>query len=248
MTVFDSPRWATLQTVYGDARHVPGVLQRLAGGDESVMEDLIQDLCHQGTVKNASYAAIPILADIARDTPGLELRAQILILIGWIVSSTDRAPMPEELAADYHAALPRALELALRTLRELTDSTTAVYLLEAAAALSGRTVLGRELTRFIDEEFLIACPGCTRELYLWPEGVGLTVAAEDPSVVPKTRRTPVVVAPQSLVHPDYRWLLQVGGDAALAEIGERLPSLWGHGTCPACGAAFSIWEQLGKIT
>jgi hypothetical protein len=244
MTAFESPRWSELKHAYGDAADVPELLDELCNGGAEAIGDLWSRLCHQGTVYSASYAALPRLADTAWRTPDVVLRTQILVLIGSIAASTDRAPMPDDLREEYQGAMPRALELALKTLNEALDPDDAVYLLEAAASLDGRAGIGRVLSGFVEDEFMVECPNCDRDLYLWPEEGHLTAAAEDPVVAPETPRTPIVPGPEPSHEGDYSWLLRVGGDAALSQIGGRLASLFGRGTCPACGGAFSVMNQL----
>jgi hypothetical protein len=143
-----------------------------------------------------------------------------------------RPPIPDDVRAAYEAALPRALELALTTLTEPLEPSYGVYLLEAAATLDGRSVLGSVLTGFVAEEFLAVCPGCRRELFIWPTDDGLSAAVEDPVRGRKTPRTPIVPGPESAHEADYQWLMRVGGAAALSLIDGRLPSLFGRGTCP----------------
>jgi hypothetical protein len=240
----DSPRWSELSHAYGDGSDLPEILGRLSDGDVEAMDDLFGSICHQGTTYTASYAAVPHLADIAGRTRDAGLRAQILVLIGSIAADTERPPIPDDVRVAYEAALPRALELALKTLHEPLEPSDAVYLLATAATVDGRSVVGRVLTGFVDEEFIAECPSCERELYLWPQEDGFTAAADDPVSAPKTPRTPIVPGPEPAHEADYQWLTRVGGAAALSFIDGRLPFLFGRGTCPACGAAFSLMDQL----
>ena len=59
--------WAHLTHAYGSAADTPGLFARLDGGpgDKDVWADLWSSLCHQGTVYDASFAALPLLTDIA---------------------------------------------------------------------------------------------------------------------------------------------------------------------------------------
>lgn len=238
-----SGRWFQLRQAYGAATGVPDLLQQLAAGDEEAVDDLYSTICHQGTVYTASYAAVPHLAKIASTTRGADRRAEILALLGAIVASTDRAEMPADLQADYDATLPVALKLALTTLQEPIQPRTAVYLLEVAAALAGRPLPQGALTGFVDENFALECPRCKRELFLSLTDEGLSTAAENPVIEPRTPRTPIVPGPELEHAESYRWLMRVGG-AALSLIGRRLASLFGAGTCPLCGAPFSVMERL----
>jgi hypothetical protein len=250
MLDLDSPRWSELGHAYGDAADLPDLLRRLSAGDGSVMNDLFGSVCHQGSVYSASYAVLPHLVTAARAADDTELRAEILILAGSIrASSDDRSgaqPAPD-IHASYERALPDALELAVATLRAPMDAFTAVHLLQAAAALKGYMTLGRVLDGFLDEEFSPVCPGCGRDLYVRPDGVGLTVAAEDPVSVPDTKRVQVAPGPipGSMLAPAFEWLMQVGGSSALSKIGESLPFLFGSAVCPACDHTFSLIDELG---
>jgi hypothetical protein len=220
------------------------MLDQLAKGSPTALRDLWGSLCHQGTVYSASFAAVPVLAEIGSGTSEVARRLEILVLIGSIVASTDRAPMPDDLRGAYEAALPRAFDLALKTLNEAIEPAAAVHLLAAAASLDGRVIIGSVLEGFADEELVVECPSCERQLYLWPDAHGLTVAAQDPVTQPKTPRTPGVPGPASAHEADYSWVLRVGGASALSLIAGRLSSLFGRATCPACGAAFSVMDEL----
>jgi hypothetical protein len=225
------------------------LLHRLCGGDCDVIDELFGCVCHQGSVYSASYATVPHLVVAAKEASDPAHRAEILILAGAIRASADDrsdTAIAPDVQRWYEAALPHALDLALVTLQDDIDAVTAVHLLEAAAALKGYLTPGRVLSRFLDEEFCLDCPGCARELYVWPDDTGLSTAAEDPVKVPATpwtrvARGPVVGSPRA---PQYHWLLQVSGPAAWSIIGRRLPYLFGSATCPACGSVFSLIDEL----
>jgi hypothetical protein len=249
MLHLESDRWSELQHAYGGADDVPILLRRLSAGDAAVMDGLCARLCTQGRVFTASFALVPHLVAIAVATTDAELRAEILILVGSIrASPTEPSDLDLEadLEAAYEAALPRALRLALITLQQHIRPEAAVHLLEAAASLNGYMTPGRVLSHFVDAEFCPPCPGCHRELYVWPDEVGLTTAAEDPVHVPTTRRVPVVPGPVagSAHAEEYAWLMRFAGPAALSLIGERLSYLFGTAVCPACGVSFSLIGEL----
>lgn len=235
--------WSTLEHAYGSASDVPRLLAQLAAGDETASAELTDRLCHQGSVYSASFAAVPHLTEIARTTSHLRARMDSLILIGHIVGSRDRAPMPPALRAAYDDVQPIALELAIATLQAPIDPSDAPYLVEATAALAGRTQLGHTITAYLDEDDLwIDCPQCEAELCLLPTKAGYVArAANEHRDRPST---PLVAGPTPAHEEDYRWLCRIGGPVFLAEIADRLPIWFGSGSCPACEITFSVLDGL----
>jgi uncharacterized protein YbaR (Trm112 family) len=249
MIDLESSRWSELSHAYGAAGNVPRLIAGLLSGDESTVDELFSSLCHQGSIYTASYAAVPHLVDIAGRLRRPDLRTHILVLIGSIAASSDDrsdAPIAPDVRAAYETALPRARDLALETLGWRLDPEEAVYLLQAAAGLEGHLSLGRILQGFVAEEFVLKCPSCNSELYVWTDGEALSTAAEDPVTNPMTVRTAIAPgpAPNSRLDVEFRWLIQNGGKAALSAIGGRLPYLYGSGTCPACKSEFSVRDEL----
>jgi hypothetical protein len=249
MIDLESSRWSELSHAYGAAGNVPRLLAGMLSGDESSVDELFSSLCHQGSIYTASYAAVPYLVDIAARLLRPDLRTQILVLVGSIATSSDDrsdVPIAPDVRDAYETALPRARDLALATLGERLDPCDAVYLLQAAAGLEGHLSLGRILQGFVAEEFGLKCPFCNSELYVWPDGEGLSTAAEDPVTTPMTVRTAIIPgpAPNSPREAEFRWLMEKGGKAALSAIGGRLPYLNGSGTCPACKSEFSVMDEL----
>ena len=78
----DGIDWSDLQACYGPATSVPALLQQLASRQADERSDAISDLwgclCHQGTVYEASAAAVPFL--FAELPPDRQLRRLVLEL------------------------------------------------------------------------------------------------------------------------------------------------------------------------
>jgi hypothetical protein len=113
MLALDSDRWRTLRHAYGSAANIPELI-KAASADPSPTEtsqaepwlSLWSSLCHQDTVSEASYAAVPHLLRIAEqarepyawDLLGLPASVEIRRLSG-------TAPdLPEDVAESYFEA------------------------------------------------------------------------------------------------------------------------------------------------
>jgi hypothetical protein len=90
----DTVPWHELRHAYGAADDVPGRLRDLALGSEAVrqrsIDELFSSLAHQGTVYEASAAAVPFLAEIAVDqkTP-LRWRVWVLVLLAGLANGNE---------------------------------------------------------------------------------------------------------------------------------------------------------------
>ena len=107
--------WASLQHAYGTAEDVPDLLRAAEESGNEVgpaWDELWSRLCHQDTVYTASYAALPLLADIAeRHEPTGYVAA--LDLAAAIVASTD-GPMAQAIVRAEHAKTHSGLGAASR--------------------------------------------------------------------------------------------------------------------------------------
>jgi hypothetical protein len=251
MITLESSRWSSLRHAYGTADDLPKLLARLQTGDVSALDELFGAVCHQGTVYSASYAVVPHLVSIAAQLIYIELRARTLVLVGSIADSSDvrmAGPLSRDIIDSYEAALPLARDLAFATLAKPLDSTDALFLLQATAALDGNKTLARCLDDLVFEEFRLQCSVCDSDLYLWPSQEGFTTAAKDPVTSPATPRTPVLPDPllRQLHRINYDWLMRNAGASALSLIVPKLPYLFGAGTCPTCSAPFSVMDEIAK--
>lgn len=161
MLTFDDARWGKLQSTYGDGRRVSGLLSTAASGapKENWYDDLFQELCHQYSVSEAAYAALPHLVALAAK-PGIA-RNDLLVLIGACFASAqlpDAPPIPVELQAEWDSAARQAIPLLGQALAEHGISESELrYLLFAIAALQGNPALAYFIEGFDSE---IECPNC----------------------------------------------------------------------------------------
>ncbi|MEV8093259.1 hypothetical protein [Kitasatospora sp. NPDC085879] len=124
-TVFadlDRVAWSELHHAYGPAGDVPDLLRALTAADpEAVAEaeyELWSGLVHQGTVYEATVAAVPFLARLA--AAGLR-RAELLGMLGAVAESTDEhgPARPGAARAAVVAQLPLVLPLLADAAREV---------------------------------------------------------------------------------------------------------------------------------
>ncbi|WP_086859237.1 MULTISPECIES: HEAT repeat domain-containing protein [Streptomyces] len=84
--------WASLKHAYGAATDVPGILGALRSADaedrNGAFYDMYGSLCHQGSVYEATAAAVPFLVDILLE-PGYPDRQDLLSFLGDVCHGGD---------------------------------------------------------------------------------------------------------------------------------------------------------------
>jgi hypothetical protein len=176
MLALDDGRWSRLQTTYGDGRRVARLLSAAAGGApvEDWYDDLFQELCHQYTVSEAAYAALPHLVRLA--TQSEMAGKHLLVLIGACYAAAQvpgARPVPEDLEEAWHSAARAAIPLVGKALAEPALSESDLrYLLFSIAALHGYQALAYAIEG-LDTE--IACPNCG--LLIDPMASGLNMSS-----------------------------------------------------------------------
>lgn len=156
------PTWGELQSTYGDGTRVAELLARAESGVpfDRWYDDLFQELCHQYTVSEAAYAALPHLVALARENR--EARKHLLVLAGCCYAFSqlqDTGSVPaDEWEPEWHAAARDAIPLVAEVLsaQQLTESDLR-YLFLALAAFHGHRSLALSLEA-LDAE--VECPNC----------------------------------------------------------------------------------------
>lgn len=221
--------WAQLIHAYGSAADTPGLFARLDGGpgDKDVWADLWSSLCHQGTVYDASFAALPLLTDIATGrSPGA--RNEALLMAGLVVGAggADERKL-------YEAQIAELLPVARDFLGGIPADAPGdfVYHLQGLLAFEGVPFWSTELELLL-EEFEVACPECGDQ---WATSVGedhedfgVELLAADPAELSDTGARLHTLALQ-------------GGQGELAV---SLTRLFGWARCGECEAVFGVAEAL----
>jgi hypothetical protein len=255
----NSPRWATLAHAYGNASDVPQWLNVLASGEADeraeVWHEIWSALCHQGSAYPASYAAVPYLVELAAQTdPEDPFRVECLTFVGHVAMSPDADVVPEDLQADYAAALVRAEPLAIAALdARPDDESTVVYLLQTVAALHGCVKTANLVEGFVDGEFIPRCPGdlCGVEMYVTFDGVRMLASLEDPATEDVEEHVEVV-PPAHAPRGGGAWtdedvlpkLVELAERAGHRDLAAKLVLWDGTLACPKCHEPFPLRATL----
>ncbi len=155
MLPLDDPRWSSLHGGYRLPYDARPALRRLAldWTDRAAWEELWSELDHRGDVGEASYAALPVLVELARDARTREWNVYALAA----TIETERharrnPPLPAWIATDYGQAWTKLAELALQDLQEARDRNLIRSALAVVALARGDLKLGALLASLDDSE------------------------------------------------------------------------------------------------
>jgi hypothetical protein len=240
-----SAEWSSLEDAFGPAIALPALLAALESQTDDVLDELYSRICHQGSIYSASIAAFPHLISSAGNAETIQNRTELLALAGQICESHDLESMLQHssFAEEFSAALPAAYALACEGLRQTSDANDGIYLLKAAMSFAGYASLAKVLDGIVNEEFTLSCPGCGFDLYIWPVGQGLNVAAEDPVSQTGTKKTQVSKGRVSTDGGEELGRL-LSSAPSLTAVGHQIPYIFGNATCPTCKAKFSLVDAL----
>lgn len=106
MLPLDSPLWQRFKGGYKVLYDASPALRRLFAGSDpaEVFEELWQELHHQGSVDQASYAAVPHLLEYARQSHKLNWNVFALIAVIQLEGFHNPEPVPE-ISEGYNNAL-----------------------------------------------------------------------------------------------------------------------------------------------
>ncbi|WP_280881686.1 hypothetical protein [Streptomyces pseudovenezuelae] len=241
MTTID---WHELTHAYGSAEDIPGLFARLGGTeDDDVWTALWSSLCHQGSVYDASWAALPQLTEIARGrAPGGPLQA--VVMAGVIADDMDD-PRRELYAREIDELLATARELLAGP-----DPTAPLFvnLLQSVLSFEGAGIWSEALAGVNSEEYEFECPECEESLYIAFGGYGTFVSvgdyvpgAGDQDPESRGKLTPAV--PEQLSGMGAR----LHGEAVAhgqAEVARALTYVFGEARCPSCDTVFPVSQEV----
>ncbi|MFF4505294.1 hypothetical protein [Streptomyces sp. NPDC001401] len=243
MTTID---WRALSHAYGSAEGIPVLFARLGGAeDDAVWSELWSALCHQGSVYDASWAALPLLADIARGrAPGGPFQA---VILAGAITADEADPRRERHGREIGELLGAAREMLAASGH---PAPVFVNLLQSVLAFEGVGTWSEALEGVNSEEFQLECPACEEGLYVAFGGYGTFVSAEDyvggaAREVADGRGELTPISPQRLSGLGAR----LHGDATAAgqtEVARALTYVFGEGRCPSCDTVFSVAQEVEK--
>ncbi|GII44018.1 hypothetical protein Psi02_04420 [Planotetraspora silvatica] len=251
MIVDMSTDWLHLEHAYGAATDVPRLFEEAADPELAVeaWDELWSCLCHQGTVYPASFAALPVLADIATGRrPGDSRRA--ISLASRIVVGEEHLHQPGYCREHYPAAIEDLRRMTQHYMTaEPFDGSERDYLypLEDLLAFEGVPVWSHCLLPDLHDAICPSCSECLEiDFYHAPPGT----RRRDPheSLRKLNFKGPTLTgvrpaAPADLQQPASR-LYRLAVNAGQSAAAEHLTYLFGRATCPSCAADFSVPEQI----
>lgn len=164
MLDLNSSRWRMLQSSVGGDSDYAADLLRKAYDDDVLDDELHHQLCHQHSVGEVAFAAMPHLVEIARLATNTEKRMESLALVGNIVASRaaykqDCPLIPDDLSHDYEIALDDARRLTADILgQSVLSAEESHFLLATLAALHGRHEIALLMMDTLPDQ--ISCPMC----------------------------------------------------------------------------------------
>ncbi|WP_262060466.1 hypothetical protein [Streptomyces sp. STR69] len=245
MTTID---WSELTHAYGSAEDIPGLFARLGGSeDEAVWQELWGSLCHQGSVYDASWAAMPVLVDIALErAPGGPIQA--VTMAGLITTDPD-----EECHQRYAREIGQLLGVARRLRADPTqDAHTFVYLQMAVLAFEGGGEVWAEALEGVNsEEYDLECPECEEGLYVAFGSYGVFTSAGDyvtgaGKEADTEGRTELIPATPDALDGTGARLHGEAVEFGQTEVATALTYVFGKASCPSCEAVFTVSEEVEK--
>jgi hypothetical protein len=248
--------WAALRHAYGSAADVPALLDQLTPDPKaSVWGELWSRLCHQGTVYSASFAALPLMADLAEKWKPKD-RLQLLALAASILASSDiHGASRDVMLRPIQLVVPRFQSFCRESLADagLTKHDF-ICLLQAARSFEGDQYWGRELDHLVSGEFSGTCPHCGVDLYLVIGEYGFFATAEEwvqraGSKCGKIERRPGIkcnpIDSNEGELPEVgRWLFERAKATRQDEVAEWIRRIFGSTVCPSCGHKIGIQETI----
>jgi len=213
----------------------------------------MEQIGHQGTCYSSAYAAVPHLLELAKVQSKLA-DPWFYASLGSIAEPAEQTEeVPEDVRAEFEAAMAEAAALALdAVLKQTYGVEDFVYLLQGAAALYHRRGPGIWLSGLIQNNFEAYCPSCDSYLSLKVEENRIDVIAEDERCRPLSASTQVVARSipdtvwdlRNQPEDDFSWLCALCLRTEQKKVLTWISYLYGKAHCPTCHATFALMSQI----
>jgi hypothetical protein len=246
--------WSHLKHAYGSASDLPQLFDEVGDPElaDVAWEELWASLYHQGSVYTASFAALPVLADIAtgRKAGGCW---QALGLAGRIVVEEQQLHEPGYAQGRYPSAMNELHQL---TQKQVTarpfegDEDDFLYWLEHLLAFEGVPIWRRNLRR---DAYRVVCPSCAGSLEIDLSYKLRGTRRRDPNARFRVvgREGPILTAVRPAAPADLSPLASRLHDLAVkagqSAAADHLTHLFGLTRCPDCASEFSVPDQIAAF-
>jgi hypothetical protein len=172
MLPLNSSRWDELAASSGGSgRMAADLIGQVRAGDQSAYAELSEQLCHQFSVGEVAYAAVPHLVDLAASLGPYE-RLNPLRIVGAVVAARatyarSAPPIAPDLLDPYTAALSTCFDLTLASLRESWSPGELLELIAVLASLKGANELAMHIFGCGGSADL-SCPQCGEYIKFTP--------------------------------------------------------------------------------
>ena len=159
MLNLNDPKWRTFEGGYRILYDASIPLIKLentsdSGIMKSIVDELWQELHHQGDVGIASYMSVPHLIRIAMEKQLFDASLISLITVIEIQRHKDNPQLPPEYLNDYLISLKQLSTLALSALEKQWDLELTSCILSAIAVSKGQTKLGDAIFMMDSEDMI----------------------------------------------------------------------------------------------
>jgi hypothetical protein len=157
MLGFDDKRWDGLKGGYRMPFDPRPLLLRLESGEdaEAVWHELWEELHHQGDIGEASYAAVPHLVRIYRQTGVLDWNTYAIVAIIELARGRCKNPdVPKWLEAAYFGAIKELAEIGIAEYPHAKEPEEIRGILGILAIQKGARTHGKFLVEYSEEELL----------------------------------------------------------------------------------------------
>lgn len=152
----NDPAWAKLTHAYNSAADIPGFIETLGAETteedrKAAWEEIWSALCHQDTVYPATYAAIPHLVQIAKNSNSLKERGEVYFFATYAFACTkypEATQCPDEFVEAFSEALRELESLIIKDLKADWPPLDLRYVVAGLLFLKGDLAGGKLLEAY----------------------------------------------------------------------------------------------------